>query len=266
VEETRSERNLPYKFTGKELDPETGLYYFGARYYDPVVSVWASPDPIDRFGPHSPPTALNLYQYTLLNPIRLLDPTGLEEEESQSLWSNIKQKASEWVGNKVKENVSFTNEEAYDSRRKQYDELGIEAPPKYGEGAEERFGEVAEWGTNKSIEIGEEAAIGKGLSAVAGSVVTYREGKQLTKGLKGEQQAHKLVEARHLKNWGRGDEILEAPAIVLPKGEHQAVTNVLRQKMEYGSNWTKEQALKVYQEAYQGMTGAVDAVKEFINK
>ena len=38
--------NLPgYKFTGKELDPETGLYYYGARYYDPVLSTWISTDP-----------------------------------------------------------------------------------------------------------------------------------------------------------------------------------------------------------------------------
>lgn len=39
--------NTPaYKFTGKELDPETRLYYFGARYYDPVLSRWISADPI----------------------------------------------------------------------------------------------------------------------------------------------------------------------------------------------------------------------------
>ena len=37
----------PYRtFSGKELDTETGLYYFGARYYDPRTSVWESPDPV----------------------------------------------------------------------------------------------------------------------------------------------------------------------------------------------------------------------------
>ncbi|HAK61209.1 MAG TPA: hypothetical protein DCO77_12655, partial [Nitrospiraceae bacterium] len=37
--------NTPgYKFTGKELDPETGLYYYGARYYDPTLGVWLSTD------------------------------------------------------------------------------------------------------------------------------------------------------------------------------------------------------------------------------
>ncbi|MBV7317631.1 RHS repeat-associated core domain-containing protein [Shewanella sp. NIFS-20-20] len=36
----------PYYLTGKELDEATGLYYFGACYYDPRTSVWQSPDPI----------------------------------------------------------------------------------------------------------------------------------------------------------------------------------------------------------------------------
>ena len=38
--------NAPYKFNGKELDEETGLYYYGARYYDPKVSIWLSVDPL----------------------------------------------------------------------------------------------------------------------------------------------------------------------------------------------------------------------------
>ena len=36
---------LPYKFTAKELDEETGLYYSGARYLDPKYSRWLSTDP-----------------------------------------------------------------------------------------------------------------------------------------------------------------------------------------------------------------------------
>ena len=37
--------NTPYLFNGKELDEETGLYYYGARYYDPRTSLWLSTDP-----------------------------------------------------------------------------------------------------------------------------------------------------------------------------------------------------------------------------
>ena len=42
VEEHRSSNNSPYKFNGKELDEETGWYYYGARYYDARTSVWLS--------------------------------------------------------------------------------------------------------------------------------------------------------------------------------------------------------------------------------
>jgi len=46
VEENSNQQRTPFLFSGKELDEETGLYYFGARYYDPRTSVWQSPDPI----------------------------------------------------------------------------------------------------------------------------------------------------------------------------------------------------------------------------
>lgn len=36
----------PYKFSGKELDGETGLYYFGARYYNPKLALWYGVDPL----------------------------------------------------------------------------------------------------------------------------------------------------------------------------------------------------------------------------
>ncbi|WP_437731974.1 RHS repeat domain-containing protein [Sorangium sp. So ce1335] len=44
--DSRYELRRAYVLTGKELDQATGLYYFGARYYDPRMSVWLSPDPI----------------------------------------------------------------------------------------------------------------------------------------------------------------------------------------------------------------------------
>ena len=43
----------PYKFNGKELDEETGLYYYGARYYNPQVSVWLSVDAMASKYPNS---------------------------------------------------------------------------------------------------------------------------------------------------------------------------------------------------------------------
>ena len=45
---------LQYKFTAKEYDPETGLYYFGARYYDARLSRWVSADPALQAGRYFP--------------------------------------------------------------------------------------------------------------------------------------------------------------------------------------------------------------------
>ena len=66
----------PYLFNGKELDTETGLYYYGARYYDPRVSLWLNVDPLAGRYPHISP-----YTYVNNNPINLIDPFGLEAED-----------------------------------------------------------------------------------------------------------------------------------------------------------------------------------------
>ncbi len=72
-----------YSFTDKEWDSETGLYYFGVRYYDPRTSVWQSPDPIlDTYlngKPHNGiynPGNLGLYSYAQNNPVKLRDTDG----------------------------------------------------------------------------------------------------------------------------------------------------------------------------------------------
>jgi RHS repeat-associated protein len=63
-----------YKFTGQEEDPETGLYYYGARYYDPVIARFISPDVFVQ-SPFNP-QMLNRYSYTINNPLRYTDPSG----------------------------------------------------------------------------------------------------------------------------------------------------------------------------------------------
>lgn len=61
-------------FTGKELDEETGLNYYGARYYDSSAGRFISLDPWE--GDLSDPQSLNKYAYVRNNPILLVDPTG----------------------------------------------------------------------------------------------------------------------------------------------------------------------------------------------
>ena len=46
VDEHSSSEDMPYKFNGKELDEETGLYYYGARYMQPIASIWYGIDPL----------------------------------------------------------------------------------------------------------------------------------------------------------------------------------------------------------------------------
>ncbi|MDV0446472.1 hypothetical protein MsAg5_03110 [Methanosarcinaceae archaeon Ag5] len=63
-----------YSFTGKEFDSEIGLYYYGARYYNPETFVFTQADSIipDVYNPQ----ALNRYSYCLNNPLKYEDPDG----------------------------------------------------------------------------------------------------------------------------------------------------------------------------------------------
>ncbi len=75
VEEHLNSNNSPYKFNAKEYDAETGNYYYGARYYDPKWSIMLSVDQMyDKYPSFSP------YAYTLQNPVKYVDPTGMTAE------------------------------------------------------------------------------------------------------------------------------------------------------------------------------------------
>ena len=70
-----------YTFSAKEKDSETGLSYFGSRYYSSDLSIWLSVDPMsDKYASLSP------YNYCANNPIKLVDPNGEEvvAEDMQS--------------------------------------------------------------------------------------------------------------------------------------------------------------------------------------
>ena len=62
----------PYAYTARELDGESGLYYYRARYYDPQSGRFLSEDPIGFEAGDQ-----NLYRYVFNNPINLADPSGL---------------------------------------------------------------------------------------------------------------------------------------------------------------------------------------------
>jgi len=71
IEERNNTWNTSYLFNAKEFDEETGMYYYGARYYEPRLSLWMS---VDRFAekyPYSTP-----YVYCLENPLKFIDLNG----------------------------------------------------------------------------------------------------------------------------------------------------------------------------------------------
>ena len=65
--------NSSYTFSAKERDPETGLSYFGSRYYSSDLSIWLSMDPMASKYP-----SLSPYTYCADNPVKLVDPNGEE--------------------------------------------------------------------------------------------------------------------------------------------------------------------------------------------
>jgi len=78
---TRSSSGSLYtdkKFTGQRLDA-TGLYYYGARYYDPTIGRFISGDPL--VPKPSDPQSLNRYSYCRDNPLTGIDPLGLFTED-----------------------------------------------------------------------------------------------------------------------------------------------------------------------------------------
>jgi RHS repeat-associated protein len=74
VHETSTDSKTAYGFTGKEYEAETGLSYFGARYYDPKIGRFVSEDPAE--GDLNNPQTFNKYAYALNNPIKMIDPNG----------------------------------------------------------------------------------------------------------------------------------------------------------------------------------------------
>jgi RHS repeat-associated protein len=77
IEERNNTWNTPYLFNAKELDEETGLYYYGARYYDSRVSVWLGVDPMWEKYPN-----ISTYHYCHYNPLKYIDPTGMFDIET----------------------------------------------------------------------------------------------------------------------------------------------------------------------------------------
>ncbi len=92
-----------YRYTGKERDKESGLYYHGARYYAPWLGRWISCDPIGveldaNFRGRSIGNSQksNLYSSVANNPVNFIDPYGLQESQNEQLGLPTKYIPGEW--------------------------------------------------------------------------------------------------------------------------------------------------------------------------
>ena len=93
IEERNNTWNTPYLFNAKELDEETGLYYYGARYMDPKISMWLGVDQLAEKYPN-----VSVYCYTEDNPIRFIDPDGNKWYEYKG--KDDKKKEWHWIDSK----------------------------------------------------------------------------------------------------------------------------------------------------------------------
>ena len=66
------------KYNDKELDADTGLYYYGARYYDADIGRFTTADIVP--GSPTDPQSLNRYVYVKNNPMKFIDPSGTSDE------------------------------------------------------------------------------------------------------------------------------------------------------------------------------------------
>ena len=82
IEERNNVWNTPYLFNAKEFDEETGMYYYGARYYEPKLSLWMTTDPMEEDYPN-----VSSYVFCHNNPQIYIDPDGRGDYyNSNGLW------------------------------------------------------------------------------------------------------------------------------------------------------------------------------------
>ena len=78
-----------YRFSSKEFHPNTGLYYYGYRWYSPYLQRWLSRDPVNESG------GINLYGFSRNDPITKLDAWGMADLTAPE-WHHSAMRAFEW--------------------------------------------------------------------------------------------------------------------------------------------------------------------------
>ncbi len=102
---TVGEISSAYRFTGKELDEFTGLYYFGARYYASWLGRWTTADP------SGPVDGRNLFIYCSNRPINMIDPYGRKQMSGLAKTTSPKVAKKRVLFTPVNEDAQSSSEE-----------------------------------------------------------------------------------------------------------------------------------------------------------
>jgi RHS repeat-associated protein len=117
------------RYTGKERDTESGLDYFGARYYSSNTGRFMSPDPLGPWvADATNPQTWNMYSYALNNPLTNIDPSGLdcvyfndagngvESVDRSSSSGECGQNGGDWINGRVQSATYFSDSDTFGFR------------------------------------------------------------------------------------------------------------------------------------------------------
>ena len=121
-------------FVSKELDAESGLYYFGARYMEARIGRFISPDPMGSAKPLLNPQGLNPYAYSANNPYRYVDPDGRAFLELKNS-GDYSQARQQFVENYLSWAPTWLQEAIYPSTPSSIVDIGIGPMPLMAPGA-----------------------------------------------------------------------------------------------------------------------------------
>jgi RHS repeat-associated protein len=211
----------------------SGFVYMRNRYYNPQTGTFTQPDPIGLAG------GLNVYGFAEGDPITFSDPFGLDP--------------CSFPIPDVKECIKASALKMLEAGVTGWKRIASMLPGGLSLG-EAATGQSAETGTKLSggarMSAAGMAAVDLAPDVPVGKVFrTYREARAVTRGYRGAYQAHHIVEARHLANWGL--DAAEGPAVILTRSEHQEITNTLQRMLPTGSRYSRERVWAAYQVAYR---------------
>ena len=210
VDEVSDDARVPYRFTGQELDQETKLYYYGARYYDPRTSAWESADPAlggylnaqHNKGVYQPRN-LSSFAYTWNNPVRLTDPNGRWIDDSTA------------EGRHEADRIAISAEERRGEISHEHADLERQAVNlQYELQRPETWNAAFDFGIAESIASSSLAGVFLKLDAlpsagpaVAAAIAPQRPPIVIGEGMKRVEEYAKQIGAEHYNPWARGSDV-----------------------------------------------------------